>query len=69
MELGENLDFDSTRGLYFVSETHKTCIASAEGFVTPLFVIALQGKLSELSEQIMHAKEWQRIPVNTTFIS
>lgn len=69
MELGENLDFDSTRGLYFVSETHKTCIASAEGFVTPLFVIALQGKLYELSEQIMHTKEWQRIPVNTTFIS
>ena len=69
MELGENLDFDSTRGLYFVSETQKTCIASADGFITPLFVIALQGKLSELSEQIMHTKEWQRIPVNTTFIS
>ena len=69
MELGENLDFDSTRGLYFVSETQKTCIASADGFVTPLFVIALQGKLSELSEQMMHTKEWQRIPVNTTFVS
>lgn len=69
IEISKELVFIPQRGLYERLEDGEHCIASSEGYVTPLFVVALQGKLAERFEPLLQAKEWKQLPVNTPFVS
>ena len=69
IELGEKLFFDNTRGLYFRAVEKDECIAGLDGYVTPLFVMALEGKLAPLLDSLMQHQEWKRLPVKSTFVS
>jgi len=69
IEISKDLIFIPQRGLYHHTEEEDLCIASSSGYVTPLFVLALQGKLAERSESLLQSKEWELLPVNTTFVS
>ena len=69
IEISQNLIFIPQRGLYLRKKDEEQCIASCDGYVTPLLVMALLGKLTELSAELLKGKEWEQIPVNTTFVS
>jgi hypothetical protein len=68
IEIGQDLLFIPQRGLYLHTPNGEQCIAASDGYITPLFVMALQGKLSE-RDALLQSREWELLPVNTTFIS
>lgn len=69
MQITEHLIFYPERGLFFLSNGKESCIASTGNYITPMFVAALNGKLSDRYPQLLKSKEWQKIPVKTTFDS
>ena len=69
IEISKDLVFIPQRGLYQRTEEGERCITSSDGYVTPLFVMALQGKLAERCEPLLRSKEWEQLLVNTTFVS
>lgn len=69
IKLGNNLFFDNTRGIYFHTEGKDECIAGVDGYVTPLFVMALEGKLAAIFDSLMQHQEWKRLSIKSTFTS
>ncbi len=64
-ELGEGLLFDPERGLL----KGEVLLTGSDGYVPALFVTAMEGGLSAQYKALLAAKEWQRLPVNHTFVS
>ncbi|MBQ7382458.1 MAG: hypothetical protein IJV61_05505 [Paludibacteraceae bacterium] len=69
MQISEHLLFYPNRGLFCLSDGKENCIASTGGYVTPLFVAALSGQLADKYPLLLKGKEWQALPVKTTFVS
>lgn len=69
IEISQDLLFIPQRGLYLHTPNGDECIAPSDGYVTPLFVMALQGKLAERCDALLQGREWELLPVNTTFFS
>ena len=69
MQITENLIFYPERGLFCLTDGKESCIAGTGGYVTPLFVAALSRQLADKYQQLLKSKEWQTLPVKTTFVS
>ena len=65
----KHLTFDSEYGLFYQSDEQKHCIANTGLYITPLFAMALMGKLSDISSKLLQTREWQQIQISTSFIS
>lgn len=65
----KHLVFDSRYGLFYQSNEKKYCIANVGLYITPLYAMALMGKLADIVPDLLRTKEWEQIQISTTFIS
>lgn len=65
----KHLVFDSRYGLFYHTDEKKLCIANVGLYVTPLYTMALMGKLTNILPDLLRTKEWENLQIQTTFMS
>lgn len=65
----KHLVFNSRYGLFYQSDEETYCIASLGLYITPLYAMALMGKLANIFHDLLRTREWEQLKISTTFIS